>query len=81
MSLSPPEVTRRYGKVVDGIYKDVVAPFGCQRRDYLLACGFSNLIEKHGIKPSAIKCLENGHKGFRLSMSSGSHEYDGPFRF
>ena len=69
-------MTRRYGKVVDGIYRDVVAPFGCQRRDYLLACGFSNSIEKYGVKSRAIAALENSRRGFRLSMSGGSHEFE-----
>ena len=39
--------------------------------------GFSNEVEKYGIKPSAIAALENGNKGCRLSMNSDSgSEYE-----
>jgi hypothetical protein len=59
------------------IHRDVVQPFNCQRRDFLNCCRFSNTIEQLGVKPSAISCLENGARGFRLKMTSDSEaEYE-----
>jgi hypothetical protein len=66
------EVTTRYGRVVDGIYRDTVAPFGVRRTEYLACCKFSNEVEKFGVKSSAIAALPNGNKGFRLSLQSES---------
>jgi hypothetical protein len=40
----------RTKRLRDPIYRDVVAPFGCQRRDYLNSCHFSNAIDKFGVK-------------------------------
>lgn len=61
----------------DQVYRDTVVPFGVQRRDYLSCCAFWNSIEKFGVKSTAIKCLENGHKGFRLKLQSESgREYE-----
>jgi hypothetical protein len=61
----------------DQIHRDVVAPYGVRRTDYQNCAGFSNEVEKAGVKPGSIKCLENGNKGFRLVMNSDSgREYE-----
>jgi hypothetical protein len=70
------ELTKRYGKVIDGIYRDTVAPFGCQRTDYLNCCRFSNEIQKAGVMSAAIAVLPNQNKGFRLSLTGSASQYE-----
>jgi hypothetical protein len=71
-TFTPSMKTRR-----DGVFRDTVALFNCQRRDYLGCCAFSNSIEKFGVKSSSIQVLENGHRGFRLKMQAESgREYE-----
>jgi hypothetical protein len=57
-------------------FKDLVAPFGCPQAYYFNSVRFSNAIEEHGVVPTGIECLPNGHKGFRLSMCSGTNEFE-----
>lgn len=72
MQRKPADLAARARWQGDQIYRDVVAPFGVRRTDYLNCAGFSNEVAKAGVKPGSIKCLENGNKGFRLAMNSDS---------
>ena len=59
----------------DHIYRDVIAPFGCQKSYYTSSCRFSNTVRAYGVEPTPITALENGRPGFRLSCS-GTREYE-----
>jgi hypothetical protein len=57
-------------------FKDLVAPFGCPRAYYFNSVRFSNAVEAHGVETVGIECLPNGRKGFRLTLCSGTNEFE-----
>jgi hypothetical protein len=61
---------------VNFVTQNPVVPFGCPQAYYFSALRFSNTLEQTGIETTAISCLENGRKGFRLALCSGEHEYE-----
>ena len=60
----------------DLVHKDLVAPFGCRSLYYQGALRFANAVERYGVIPTGISCLENRRPGFRLSLCSGEREFE-----